>query len=397
MSRIGRALLASVLALAAASCADDRPAPGEARLEVDGTAVVERVDGDRETVTGGTDLRAGDQVELREGIGRLELADGSVLELREGVDDRADSVVVMGRTPVLAAGDLLVSAESSTRLEADGTVVQVTDGSAKLRRDIGMSVASYDAVVALDSAGVDRSIEPLRRMVVPDLGRPPQHPRPVRYDEADTWDRRYLGAAHALGERLQRMADGLTGSLADGEGRTPGFFRSVLPGLDGEPSFGASLLAPRLDEPPGDTLVGAAIVDLGERGDFLDRWRAVFEFHDDGAEWGIVALDQAVRSEPLLGEIELALDSAFEDVAFGPPDGAPGGPPTPGDPVPPGGADPNEPAPPTSGPTPPTTAPTGPSNPPPVAPEPPPLDPVVAPVTDLVDEAVDTLLGGLLG
>lgn len=394
MSRWARVAVVVALLAGGSSCRDDRPGPGEARLEVDGAAEVERAGGERETVTGGTDLRPGDRVSMRRGSGRLELADRSMLELRAALDDTSSSVLLMARRPVLEQGDLLVSAPGRTTVEADGTAVEVREGSARVRRDIGMSVSSYDATVLLDSAGVDRRVPALRRMVVPDLGRPPQQPRPVRYDDADTWDRRFLGAAHALGERLQRLADGLTGSLAEGQGRTPGFFRSVLPGLDEEPDFGADLLRPRLDEDPGDTLVGAAIADLGERGDFRERWDEVFDFRDDGAEWGIVALDQAVSSEPLVGQVQLALDSSFGEVAFAPPGGDSGpptsAPPTSTPPSPPSTAPPSTSPPTTSTPTPPVTQP-GPPDPPP------PLDPVVDPLTTVVDDVVDSLLGGLLG
>src|SRR5436190_1132302 len=72
----------------------------------------------------------------------------------------------------------------------------------------------------------------------------------------------------------------------------------------------------------------AAIPDLGERGSFSDRWDEVFAFHDDGAKWGIVALDQAVKSEPLIGTVEEAFNSSFDQVVLGP--DASGGPTTPG-------------------------------------------------------------------
>ena len=57
MSRRWRALvLVALLGAPVAACSDDGPGEGEARLEVDGQATVERADGDRETVDDSTDL-----------------------------------------------------------------------------------------------------------------------------------------------------------------------------------------------------------------------------------------------------------------------------------------------------------------------------------------------------
>jgi len=396
--------LVVALALAApTACSNDGPDAGEARLEVDGEALVERAGGDRDTIDGTTNLHRGDRVSVHDGSAVMRLAGGTVLELREGFDEAADTALVMGDRPELEAGELLITTPEAVDLEADGTEVHVADGAARLTRAFGMSVAAYDAEIVLDSAGVPAEVPALRQMVVPDLGRPPQSPRPITYDDADTWDRRFLGAAMALGGRLEDFADGLTSNLPEGEGRTPGFFRLVLPGLDDEGAFDAELLADRLDREPGDTLIGAAISDLGERGAFADRWSAVFSFRDAGAAWGIVALDQAVRSGPLIGSVEDALNTSFAESAFAPPPATstPGPSATPpATPAGPGGADvPISPGSPGGGPStsPPTAPPpTTPPITPPVTP-PPALEPVVNPGSDLLDGLVGGLLGGLLG
>jgi len=408
MRRRGAALVVLVGLTVPAACSDDGLGEGEARLEVDGIAVVERADGDRDTVSGSADLRRGDRVSVQEGLALMRLTGGTVLELREGFDDAADTTVVMGERPELEAGELLVTTPDVVELEADGTEVRITEGAARLTRAFGMSVAAYDADIALDSAGVAAEVPALRRMVVPDLGRPPQRARPITYDDADTWDRRFLGAAMALGQRLEDFSEGLTRALPEGEGRTPGYFRLVLPGLDDEPDFDRELLAPRLARAPGENLIGAAIADLGERGDFTDRWTEVFGFRDAGAEWGIVALDQAVRSDPLVGSVEDAINVSFEEAAaltpasppapatapIAPLDTPPTGatPPAGAGPV---GGDPSTATPPTTPPPDPTAPPAGPTpTNPPVVPDPEPtLAPIVEPVTDVVSD----LLGGLLG
>lgn len=384
-SRRARVLALALAALAPVGCSADEPDAGEARLEVDGRAIVSRGDAEEEVVDGRTDVGPGDRVEVTEGVATMALRGGVRFELRAGLRDAADTVLRMDDVPDLEAGDLLVSAPESTMVEAAGTTIVVRRGAAQVSRSLGMGVAAYDGAVELDSAGQERPVPALREMSVPALGRPPQSPRPLDYDENDPWDRRFLGTAIDLGDRLAALATGYTNNLNPGEGRTPGFFRLVLPGLDDEPEFGAELLD--LQRPPGETLVGAAITDLGRRGAFAERWASVFAFRDAGARWGLVALDQAVSGTPLLGSIEQAVSSS--PLAFGAP--------------PPAGPGPSSPSPPTTtGPTPtptsppptappPTSPPT--TEPPPPGPVPPVLDPVLEPVTDGVTGLVDGLLG----
>jgi hypothetical protein len=257
---------------------------------------------------------------------------------------------------------------------------------AQVSRSLGMGVAAYDAEVLLDSAGQERTVPALREMRVPALGRPPQAPRPLAYDNNDPWDRRFLGSAIELGDRLEALADGYTQNLREGEGRTPGFFRLVLPGLDDEPDFDADLID--LARPPGETLIGAAITDLGRRGRFTERWHSVFAFKDAGARWGLVALDQAVSGAPLLGAIEQAVSSS--PLAFV----EPTSPATVASPPPTATTPTTTPSSTTSTPT---TAPPSTSPPPPVDLPDEPLTPALEPVVDPVSEAVTGIVNGLLG
>jgi hypothetical protein len=267
-----------------------------------------------------------------------------------------------------------------------------------------MSASAYDADLALDSAGVPTEVPALRRVSVPDLGRP-RPPRPVDYDDEDPWDRRYLGAAMSLDRDLTSLADELTGLLPAGEGRTVGFLRLTLPGLDDEPDLEQGLID--LERDPGDTLIGAAIADLGTRGDFTGRWGEVFGFRDEGAAWGIVALEQEVQSAPLIGTVEEAFNASVEEASRGVDTESPATTPDTSGTSDGGGADgtadgtsdagggtdggtppPDEPS------TPPVTPPVEPPTEPPEVPPPPPaIAPVVEPVVDLVED----LLGGLLG
>lgn len=388
-----RALVAVALTLAAvapAGCADRQPKVGEARLEVDGLAIVDRQGGAQETVKDKADVRSGDRVEISEGTGRMVLRDGNRLELRAGVDDAANTMVVMAPTPVLEAGDLLVTAPRALTISAAGTTLEVAAGAAQVSRSLGMGVAAYDGIVHLSSAGVTRDVPALREMRVPALGRPPRLPRPLDYRASDPWDRRFLGEAIDLGRTLEALANGYTQNLNPGEGRTPGFFRIVLPGLDEQPAFGAELID--VTKPPGETLIGAAITELGRRGGFVDRWRAVFGFRDQGAEWGLVALDQGVSGTPLLGAIEQAV--SFSPLTFAaPPGGRPvisgGG----------GGSGTTTTTVPTTPTTTPTTTPptTTPPTTPPTTVPPNPLTPVLEPVLEQTSDSVSGLVDGLLG
>jgi hypothetical protein len=392
-------VLVVLLGAPMAACSDDGPGDGEARLEVDGEALVERADGDEETVDDDTDLDEGDRVTVTNGVAVMRLSGGTTFELRKGLGDAAaDTSVLMAQRPVLEAGDLLVTTPDTAKLEADGTEVDVVEGAARVTRAFGMSVSAYDADVGLDSAGVAAEVPALRRIAVPELGRPPRRVNPVDYDVQDPWDRRHLGAWMDVGADLERLSQDLTGRLPDGGGRTAAFYRLVLPGLEDEREF-PDRFTP--DREPGETLIGAAITDLGEKGTFGDRWEAVFDFRDAGAEWGIVAYDQAVDADPLRGSVEEAFNASFDEVAQGP---GPVAPPTGGtdggtdggaDGGTDGGTDGTDGSPPTTDPTPPPTSPpvTTPPVTPPTTPEPPPeLNPVVDPVVAIVED----LLGGLL-
>jgi hypothetical protein len=411
---LGAGAVACVVVLAAlvSTRSDDGPGVGEARLEVDGEAIVERRDGDSEVVRDHADLERGDRVEITDGVGRLLLSGGTRMELRSGLGDAGDSMLVMGEVPELEAGDLLVAAPEGSTIEAAGTSVAIDAGAARVRRALGVGVRAYDGTVSLDSAGQERAVPALREMLVPALGRPPQEPRPIAYDAADPWDRRFLGDAMALGQRLEALADGYTRTLNPGEGRTPGFFRLVLPGLDDEPAFTGELIDTNL--PPGEILIGAAISELGARGQFPERWSSVFTFRNQGAAWGLVAMDQAVSGTPLLGAIEQAVQASptqFVDAAAtatGPASGSSSSGSNPSA----GGTGPGS-APSAAGPTATTSAPTPTTLPPPPttptlsdSPIPLPLPqggptqalaPVLEPVVEPVVEVVGGLLNGLLG
>lgn len=316
-----RVLLLAVLVLVAAggACSRDGLDPGEARVSVSrGANVVVAAPGKAgERVSGERTFPAGSTVTVVAGRAGVELASGPELELRRGSELR------LGRQPSLLRGDLLVSSTGDNPLTvlAAGSEVRVR-GSARLARDLAISAASYRGSLRLNSAGRILDVPALRQGDIPSLGVVPSRPEPLDYDPDDQWDRRFLGEAIELGEELEAKSEGFTSSLRPGEGRTPGYFRLLVPALESEPGFGPPLL--RDGRPPGETLVGATIAVSTSQGSFVARWREVFSFRDDGAPWGLVALDQRVDdSDALVQSLDAAIGRA--GLAFAPPaGGAPG-------------------------------------------------------------------------
>jgi len=128
---------------------------------------------------------------------------------------------------------------------------------------------------------------------------------PLVYRDSDAWDRRFLGDWIDLGRDLESGSRGLTGELPPGDRPSTVFYRRLVPGLRAQPAFTPSLLGRGHD--PGETVVGAAITVTGRRGAFVQRWDGVFGFRDEGAAWGLVALDQLADRNALLAQIEAAL------------------------------------------------------------------------------------------
>lgn len=358
---------------------DPAPGPAQARLEVDGRAVVTGPDGVDRVVTGEAVAAFGDRVVVADGTAVLTLGSGARYELRRrgGVG----SEVVVDRRPVLVAGDALVGGAPRASVRV-GPATVVARGPVKVDAE-GEVASVYAGVASVDGMGEGSDVHGLRRLALT----PGARVEPVVFDGTDPWDRRFLGEAIAFGEQLEALARGYTRDLPPGAGRTEGFFRTVLPALAAERDFGADLLDPA--RPPGETLVGASIAVQGRRGSFRERWEQVFSFRAAGAAWGLVALDQRVSSAPVLETIEVAIAAPRRAPARS--DRAPTPTPAPA----------RTPAPTTTRPVPvppPTSTTVPPVAPPPsVPPEPEPEPGLLSPVLDPVSELVEGLLGALLG
>lgn len=376
-----RLLVPAVIAAAllGAGCSRTAPPADEARLEPDGSVFVAAAGSDRFVPADRSRaIRHGDRVKVTEGSARVVNGTGETLELAARTEMRLD------RRPELIKGRMLVSSSERPYTVVAGPARARTHGDAQVRRELGTTVESYRGTVTISTVGRSLEVPALRRAAVPALGLLPRLATPLRYDASDRWDRRFLAPAIEFGEQLEAVSRGLEAQVPAGEGRTPGFYRVLLPDLEAEPDLDR-LLDPDRDR--GETLVGAAIALSTRTTGFAERWSATFAFRDEGAHWGLVALDQRAVSPRVADALYAALRvglSPSGPIALAPP------------------------APPARAPLPTTseTAEPPPSDPPPRRPEPPSLPPpaapepaggILAPVVDPVVDVVDGLLGGLLG
>lgn len=388
MRRVALSVLLGLMALAGTACRSDG-SDAVASATINGSASVARGDGDFRPFDGG-DLDVGDRLRVVSGTAEIDTP-ALTIELRP------DSEVRIGTVVDVLRGDALARTDDKTgRLSAGTTSVAVT-GAARVTRTLALTVESYRGTTTVNSGGSTLRIAALRQATLADARLLPAAASPLTYDAGDTWDRRFLGEAMAVGEQLEARSKGFTAQLRPGEGTTPGFYRLLLPALEDEPALDELVTGAVA---PGEVLVGASIASLGTRGDFPDRWRSTFAFRAEGAAWGLVALDQGISDVAGVGEtvsaaigrapitVALPEDIAEDDVrpltvslGSGP---SPTAPPA-RDPAP---ADPS--APPPS--TPPTTEPEPePSGPLPTIPEEGPLEPVTPTVNTLIE-----ILNGVL-
>lgn len=383
---LGLMVAAAVLVTGAACNREDSLVSGQARLlPEDGAEVlVGGAEGAPRPSSGVTTLASGARVTVVAGSATVLLANGDRLELAEGADLRLTD------RPRLLAGQVLVVPGTARGFAIDAAGSTVTAlGPARVGRDLAVTAASYRTGLRLESAGQRLRVPPLRQASIASLGEVPSRAGPITYDPANPWDRQYLGGAADLASELDARSRGFTASLARGEGRTPGFYRLLLPALEAEQGFGDRSLDGL--RPAGETLVGTAIALQGSGGTFDTRFREVFDFRDAGADWGLVALDQGVLEAPrVVASVDQAIGRA--PLAFPPPPSTrPTTEPPPVDPSPLVNPVPvaPPPPPPVTTPTLPPSATTGPvpSMPPAPGPSGPPVTqprPLLSPVTDLL-------------
>ena len=406
MRRAATALVLACLgATALAACSRSTIQPGNARLSFDRARVQLASAGSGfKSVTDGATLRTGDRVRVVTGEAEMQLPRRARLLLREGTQ------VIVGRQPTLTAGDAVAEVEDvPLTVRSAGSTATVHQGASRIRGGLALTAGVYEGSARVQSAGSSLDVPALRQAAIASFGVVPAAPSALEYSDTDQWDQRYLGVAIEIGRELQAKSDGFSSQLRTGEGMTPGFYDILLPDLPDRALTGCpAALDGSLGEGrrPGEVLVGTALALQGRTGSFSVRCKDAFAFRDDGATWGLVALDQSVRSLPAIRErLESAIGRLPTEAtisALAPPAdlgrSADLAPPAVVEPLPEPTAAGPAPSPtpaPTPGPTP-VPVPTVPGLEPvtPLLPTvPDPTEGLLTPVTDLVGN----LLGGLLG
>jgi len=316
-----------MVAVATAACGGDDPTA--ARLRVTGVAEVSRPGEAGREVRDSRALRIGDRVRVREGTAEVRLAGNRRLELREGSVIELAAGPGESVRPELAGGSLLVTVDGQpVTVTSSGTEVLVT-GSARLSRTLGLVVATYRRSTEVTSAGRGLSVPAYRQVNLPAAGLLPNRPSPLEYVATDPWDRRLLGEAMDLGAQLTAKSRGFTAQPGSGAERSAASFRRLLPELADEPALDGLLDPAR---PAGETLVGAAIVLESRKGSFQERWASVFGFRGEGADWGLVAANHEVDGSAVLSAVDAAINRAPAPVFAGgtvPPTTTRAGPPRP--------------------------------------------------------------------
>ena len=319
MRRPMTAVVATVMVLAVVltGCSESKP-PVAGRLTVEGQAEVLHPGEDRREVTGSRDLEAGDRVRVRQGTAVIQLRDDRRFELRQGSDlELLAREATNDILPTIVAGDLLVVSGSRRLVVGGGAGEIAVEGDARVSRGVSLLVATYAGTAELSAGDSRITVPALRQASLPPTGTFPTKVSPLEYRSDDGWDQRYLSDVMDLSNQLKGRSDGFTSQLGPNEGRSANYFSELFPRLAAEPAFTAALLNPA--RAPGDTLVGAAIALEGTRGSFAERWASVFAFRDQGAEWGLVAMEQGVARVPLLNAIDAAISRGPTQFAVGPP------------------------------------------------------------------------------
>jgi hypothetical protein len=294
-------VLACVGASALAACSRSTIQSGNARLSFDRARVQLAAAGSSfQTVDDGVTVRTGDRVRVVSGEAEMQLPRRARLLLRKG------SQVIVGRQPTLTAGDAVAEVEDQPlTVRSAGSAVTARRGATRIRGGLALTAGVYEGSARVHSAGSSLDVPALRQAAIASFGVVPAAPSALEYSETDQWDQRYLGVAIEIGEELQNKSDGFSAQLRPGEGRTPGFYTILLPDLPDRALAGCpAALDGSLGEGrrPGEVLVGTALALQGRSGSFTTRCKEAFAFRDDGATWGLVALDQRVRSLPAIRE-----------------------------------------------------------------------------------------------
>lgn len=248
-------------------------------------------------------LRAGDVVTVKRGSARVSLPGGGRVDLREA------TTVRFSGGPVLEAGDLLVQSASAP-VRVDGGIADLSvAGTARVSHGLALDVGTYKGQTTV-SAGRTVTVGWLRQVTIPSVGVAPD-PVPLRLSASDPWDTQFLGQAIDLTSELDSRSSYVNANAQSGTSSAV-FYRRALHPLASDVSFDDALLksaSPAGAPAPGDALVAASIA-LSGPGTLDNRWHAVFDLRAQGAQWGIVVLDQRADPAKVLGLLDGAVTTS---------------------------------------------------------------------------------------
>lgn len=301
--------LLAVLALGAVAVAAGCSSGGgdsTGRLTAEGQTEVAGAGGDWRPITGSVRLKSDDQARVVDGMAKITLGDDRQVSLRKGTHVKVTKMAgVSAARPSLVAGDLLVEAPHGPLVVNAGDSDIEVSGVARISRGLTVVVGTYSGKSTVTSAGRQLVVPALHQANVPAVGLLPSRPSPLAYAAGDPWDERFLGDAIQLGDELAARSRGFTAQIRPGEEVNGGFYRQLIPALAEQPDFDSTFAV--TGRTPGESLVGLAITAEGKNGLFNERLQRVLAFHDEGAAWGIVALDQGVTRVRILALVDQAL------------------------------------------------------------------------------------------
>lgn len=266
---------------------------------INGSATLIR-DGKAQTVRKDLNVAAGDSLVLSKGgVAELRLAKGRVLELRDArVELTSDTALRLSRGSILSdiQAPLDIDLESS-RLSADR-------GTFRVDRALSTRVGNYAGQPVTVRAGSSSlEIPPYRQTVVAG-GIIPKTVAPLRISRKDPWDQRLVSEALDLEQRLVNFARGLEAQLGPSSGIE--FFRAVAPlGLD------VVFLEPVLGSRRSDVLIGLLLAidaKVGSADPVQSRFEKIFDLWNDGASWGLLAVEFGVPQDGLFSRLLQAVE-----------------------------------------------------------------------------------------
>lgn len=293
------AVLCCVVLVAAACSSDEGLKTGDAAsLAPDSVAEVAVGGGEWKSYVSGDVIAEDAQVRATTQEARLVFRGGQA-RLAPGA-----TATVQADTVTLQRGEVLVDSESGLAVLRGDTRVAVT-GAVRVSSGLASRVAVYRGAAAVERPAQARAVTALRQLdLVP--FRLSAQGDPLRYREGDPWDREFLADAIAFDGEAARVARGIDVEFGTAP-RRPSFYvgftqRQALPLLRRT----APVSKGNRFGPASDVLLTAFVADAaGPAGSLREGIKSVSQLRQEGARWGLIALELDVRSDAVVAAIDM--------------------------------------------------------------------------------------------